>query len=177
MTWRRALAYWLCCLALVGYYRAVDRRPAAEAVHVVRAAFLDVGDNRITTLELRREDRVVRCRRVDARWQVTAPAGSVVPADLIAALVTNITELPDVDVVAESSTDLAQFGLDTPAAEMTLTPESGTPITVRLGSRNPSGTAVYAQRSGSDRVYLVGLNVLYYADLVFEAVVPHGSGS
>jgi len=177
MTWRRALAYWACFLGLVVYDRAVERRPAGEAVHVVRAPLLNVEANRIDAVELRRDDRIVRCRRVDGRWQVTAPAGGSAPADLIAALVTNITELPDVDVVAENGTDLAQFGLDKPATEMTLTPGGGTPISVRLGNRNPSGTAVYAQRSGSDRVYLIGLNVRYYEDLLFEAVGPQGRGS
>ena len=36
--------------------------------------------------------------------------------------------------------------------------------------RNPARTAVYAQRSDSPRVFLIGLNVRYYEDLLFEAL-------
>jgi hypothetical protein len=39
-----------------------------------------------------------------------------------------------------------------------------------LGSRNPSGTAIYAQRDDTRRVFLIGLNVRYYEDLLFQGV-------
>ena len=42
---------------------------------------------------------------------------------------------------------------------------------MKLGARNPTQTAIYAQTSSSPRVLLVGVNVQYYADLLYEAGV------
>ncbi len=171
MTWRRAAVYWLCFLALGVYYVVVERQPAGQAMaHLTRAPFLEVPPEEIRGVDIRRGNMVVRCRRAKDRWQVVEPAAAQVPVDLIAALVNNLVQLPDVEVIAESAPDLSQFGLDVPVSQITLTRANGPPIVVRVGVRNPSGTAVYAQRSDSSRVYLVGLNVRYYEDLVFEAV-------
>ncbi len=176
MTWRRAAGYWGCFLVLGAYYLVALREPQAPApAHLTRAPFLSVSDDAIDGLELRRGTAVIRCRRVTGRWQVVEPAGHPVPSDLVSALVANLTELPEVEVVAEEGADVAQFGLDPPVSELTLTSAGGTPITVRLGGRNPSGTAIYAQRDVGRRVYLIGLNLRYYEDLLFQSVLPAGA--
>jgi hypothetical protein len=174
MTWRRVALYWACFIALSVYYVAAEREPAGEAAaHLKRAPFLTVPEEQITAVQVQRGARVVRCRRVAGRWKVVDPPDSSVPSDLIAGLITNFTQLPDVEVVADHPADLAQFGLDPPVSQLVLTPVSGAPITVRLGNRNPAGTALYAQRGAGARVFLIGLNVSYYEDLLFEGV--HGA--
>jgi hypothetical protein len=171
MTWRRAAVYWACFIVLAVYYVAAEREPAGEAAaHLKRAAFVTVPEEKIAALEIQRGATVVRCRRVQGRWKVVDPADGSVPSDLIAGLITNLTQLPDVEVVTDNPTDPAQFGLDTPASQLVLTPVSGEPITVRIGGPNPAGTALYAQRGASARVFLIGLNVRYYVDLVFEGL-------
>ena len=171
MTWRRALAYWACFLALGAYYLLVLREPSRPApAHLTRAPFLSLAEPEIEALELRRGATVIRCRRVAGRWQVVEPAGAAVPSDLVTALVANLTQLPEVEVVDEGGGDLTQFGLAPPVSQMILTMSGAPTITVRLGSRNPSGTAVYAQRNDVPRVFLIGLNVRYYEDLVFQGL-------
>ena len=171
MTWRRALAYWACFLVLAVYYLLVLRQPSQPVpAHLTRAPFLNVPERQIDALELRRGTTVIRCRRVDGRWQVVEPAGCRVPSDLVTALVDNLTQLPDVEVVDEGQGDLAQFGLAPPVSQMTLTMTGGKVRSLRFGSRNPSGTAIYAQRDDSHRVFLIGLNVRYYEDLVFQGI-------
>ncbi len=171
MTWRRALLYWGCFVALGAYYAAVLYQPAPPpAAHLTRMPFINVPEERIEGLELRRGDALVRCRRVDGRWQVVEPPGSTVPSDLVTALVASVTQVPDVEVVEEAAADLPQFGLDPPMSQLTLSSSGAAPIVVRIGNRNPSSTAVYAQRDDSRQVLLIGLNVRYYEDLVFEAL-------
>jgi hypothetical protein len=41
---------------------------------------------------------------------------------------------------------------------------------VTIGGANPTGTAVYAQRQDSADVVLIGRNVRYYEDLIFQAL-------
>jgi hypothetical protein len=171
MTWRRAALYWCCFLGLGIYYAVFERPPAPPgAAPAPRAAFLTMSEDQIQTFEARRGDEVVRCRRHDGRWQVVHPPGAKVPSDLIAALISTVNDLPEVEVVADRPHDLAPFGLATPTAQLMLTPAAGAPVTVRLGSRNPAGTAVYAQRSTSPHVFLIGVNARYYADLLFASV-------
>ena len=173
MTWRRAALYWGLFIVLAAYYVAAEREPAGEAAaHLTRAPFLNLGEEQIAAVQIQRGATVVLCRRLAGRWKVVDPPDSRVPADLISGLISNLTQLPDVEVVADKPADLAQFGLDKPASQLVITPVSGDPVTVRLGNRNPSGTALYAQRSTSSRVFLVGLNVRYYEDLLFEGVQP-----
>jgi len=171
MTWRRAATYWACFLALLAFYLvSVREEPPPPAAHLNRAAFLDLGEADVTGLEVRRGDAVVRCQRANGRWEVTGPKQGHTPPDLIAALVSNLTELRDVEVVDEGSGDLASFGLDPPLSLMVLSRSGGPPIELRLGARNPAGTAIYGQHTGSPRVYLVGLNIRYYEDLLLESV-------
>jgi len=172
MTWRRAALYWCCFLGLGMYYAAFERSPAPPAAAPAprRAAFLTMREDQLRTFEARRGDEVVRCRRQDGRWQVVHPAGAKVPSDLIAGLISTVNDLPEAEVVADRPRNLAPFGLKAPTAQLILTPAAGAPVTVRLGSRNPAGTAVYAQRSTSPQVFLIGVNTRYYADLLFASV-------
>ena len=173
MTWRRVAAYWACFVLLGAYYLlALREAPGPEAAHLQRAPFLDLSGARIESVEVRRGAAVIRCRRSGDRWHVVEPAGAAVPSDLVAALVANLTQLPDVEVVAEGGADVAQFGLQPPASEIILGIGGDGATRVRLGGRNPAGTAVYAQRDDSARVFLIGLNVRYYEDLLFQAARP-----
>ncbi len=38
-----------------------------------------------------------------------------------------------------------------------------------IGGRNPTRTAVYARRSDQPAIFLVGMNLSYYIDLIFDA--------
>jgi hypothetical protein len=172
MTWRRAALYWVILLGLYAYDHAAGRDTPASETPPVRAAFLGIAADRIDAFEVRRATSVVQCRRVDGRWKVIEPADRAAPADLIEALVASVTELPEVEVVADSSARLADFGLQEPQSEMTLRGAGHTLARVRLGAQNPAGTAVYAQRDDSPMVVLVGLNVRYYENLLFSEVGP-----
>lgn len=170
MTWRRAALYWLTFAALSAYYVIALRTPdGSTAAPLQRAPFLDVREPELQRLEVRRAERTLRFARSAGRWQVVEPSGVAVAADLVAALVSAVAEAPAVEMVAAAGADLTQFGLDPPASELTLT-AAAAPIVVRLGGRNPAGTAVYAQRLPDPQVFLIGLNVRYYEDLLFEAL-------
>jgi len=170
MTWRRAAVYWAVFLGLSAYYVVAVRESTKPLAHLTRAAFLDIPADQIDAVEVRRGGSVVRCRHVNGRWELTEPAGRSAPSDLIEAMVANLTGLPDVEVVAENSSALGEFGLQTPQSEISVQRAGRAPVQVRLGTQNPAGTAVYAQRDDSPQVFLIGLNVRYYEDLLFEAL-------
>jgi hypothetical protein len=102
-------------------------------------------------------------------YNLVAPAGKFVPHDLMDAMVSLLTNAKSVEVVAEDSTDLAQFGLDHPKSEIIVEgPGLAQPIKLAFGNENPTHTAIYAQIEGVPKVFLLGENMEYYQSLMFQ---------
>ena len=97
------------------------------------------------------------------------PQGKFIPQDLMTAMVQLLVQAKSVEVVSETDKDLAQFELDHPKAEL-LIESAGRPQPVKLvfGSENPTHTAVYAQVLGVPKVFLLGRNLEYYQQLMFQ---------
>jgi len=54
----------------------------------------------------------------------------------------------------------ADFGLDKPAADLTLTLKDGKKLGLALGAKNPTGVWVYASEHGKPAVFVLGESVL-----------------
>ena len=103
------------------------------------------------------------------RYALVAPQGKFIPQDLMNATVALLLNAKSVEVVAENSNDLAQFGLDHPKAQMTIeAPGKPQPIKLAFGNENPTHTAIYAQIEGQPKVFLLGQNLEYYQSLMFQ---------
>ena len=102
-------------------------------------------------------------------YNLVAPPGKFVPHDLMDAMASLLTSAKSVEVVAEDTTDLAQFGLDHPKSVITIE-ASGQPqpIKIAFGNENPTHTAIYAQIEGIPKVFLLGQNIEYYQSLMFQ---------
>jgi hypothetical protein len=102
-------------------------------------------------------------------YQLVAPPGKFVPHDLMDAMVSLLTAAKSVEVVADNSNDLSQFGLDHPKSEMVVEgPGQAQPIKIAFGNENPTHTAIYAQIEGVPKVFLLGENLEYYQSLMFQ---------
>ena len=102
-------------------------------------------------------------------YQVVDPPGKFIPRDLMDALVSLMVDAKSVEVVADNTNDLSQFGLDHPKSVMTIeAPGHQQPITVAFGNENPTHTAIYAQVEGIPKVFLLGENIEYYQSLMFQ---------
>ena len=179
MTWRSTLACWIAAALLGAYYVAFERRPAPPSeIQAAREKVLDVYSDEVTAVTLRREGREIRCERKDRRWQVVQPEGAKVPPDVVSALIENLTDKQEAERISDAPKreDLQAFGLTESSPEVEIELSGGKKLSVKLGGRNPSQTAIYVQTSVSPRVLLVGLNVQYYADLLYDAGV-HASKS
>jgi len=102
-------------------------------------------------------------------YELVAPPGKFVPHDLMDALVSLLTGAKSVEVVADDTTDLEQFGLDHPKSEIVVQ-GAGQPQPIKLafGNENPTHTAIYAQIEGVPKVFLLGQNLEYYQSLMFQ---------
>ena len=177
MTWRRVGAIYALLAVLVGYLVVVELRPppppdpATDPTSAARS-LLGVTPDTVTRVAFRRGDTRVIATHDGDRWTIVEPRAVAATSDLIAALVATLTAGQVADVMAEGAAgNLDAFGLAAPAAEIEVTLRDPPETTARvlLGGTNPTRTALYAKRADAPTVYLVGLNVRYYLDLVFAA--------
>jgi hypothetical protein len=151
---------------------AAERTVGPSAgIGVQREKVLPIYSDDVTAVTLRREGKEIHCEKREKRWQVVRPEGAKAPADLVAALVENLTDRQEAEEmqVSPKPEDLAAFGLTDSSQTLEFQVTDGRKLVVKLGSRNPPQTAVYAQTSISPRVLLIGVNVQYYTDLLYEA--------
>ncbi len=173
MTWPRALVYVASWLLLTIFYVATEppsptvARPAGESPRTHSPFELKAGE--VSEVRLEAGGSRVDAVRVEGRWQVREPAGAAVPADLISAVVSAVLDSDRAEVIRLPQGRAAEFGLLHPGARIVLTCADGRSVDVELGTRNPAQTAVYARRDGSSDVVLLGVDVLYYLDLVMKA--------
>jgi hypothetical protein len=102
-------------------------------------------------------------------YELVEPPGKFIPQDLMNAMIQLLIQAKSVEVVSETDKDLSQFDLDKPKAHLVI--ESAghpQPITLEFGSENPTHTAIYARIQGVPRVFLLGRNLEYYQQLMFQ---------
>jgi len=180
--WRQVILLYVVLAALgVAYVGLGPRRPEITAdAPPARPRFLAVDRDAVVEVRVERAGRPVTLRRAADRWQVAEPAGASVPPDLVRAFVEALIDADEIDRVAAVPTDVEPFGLDEAATRVTIASGRPEPTVVLLGSTNPTGTALYARRGGDAGVVLIGRNIRYYEDLIFEAlpqpVVPDDAG-
>lgn len=176
MTWRRIALYYTLSIILGGYYFLFEWRPGGEkpisnARPVQQSRFLPIAQNDIHELTLRNSNAGIRFRRNGDTWNVVEPANANVTSALVTSLVENLTVEKEVQIVEQSASDFASYGLAQPFVTLTIKgPTDNLLATVSIGDRNPTQSAVYARKADSKQVVLLGYSVRYYAELILEAV-------
>jgi Domain of unknown function (DUF4340) len=177
LTWRSTVVYWVLFAALGSYYLAFERKPPPPSeMQRAREKVLNVYSDDVKALVLRRDGKEIRCERRDKRWQIVKPENAKVPSDLVSALLENLTDKQDAEEITAKPRpeDLQAFGLSASSPEVEIEVSGGKKMSVKLGGKNPPQTAIYAQTDFSPRILLVGVNVQYYADLLYEAGTKSG---
>lgn len=173
MRWGQVVALWVVCGALGAEYWWVERpTTAATEKRVRRRRFLAIEPSVVREIRLVRDGRSVVMRRAPAGWAVVEPADTDIAPDLVAAFMNALMETEEIAQVAGAEADPHVYGLDERAGRVEIVADRSTPLEVRIGGENPTGTAVYAQRSGSADIVLIGRNVRYYEDLIFQGLPP-----
>lgn len=182
MRWRQVIVLYAVLGGLAADWFLVERRPPAPADdrRPARPRFLDVSRDALREVRLTRGGRVIVGRQAGGAWSVVEPSDAAIPPDLVAAFTDALTGAEEIDRVAAGDADARAFGLDERAARVELVGAGGGPVIVTIGDTNPTGTAVYARRGGTPGVVLIGRNVRYYEDLLFQALpagrVPAADG-
>jgi hypothetical protein len=120
----------------------------------------------VTAVRLRRDDREWSAERRADGWHGAERASDV--DDFLA----NLLALAEIMPLEVASDQLADHGLDPPAAVVQVDRADGPPVLLLLGRRNPPATGVYAQVGAGGRVVLTGALALWDFDKAVRALSP-----
>jgi hypothetical protein len=169
--WRQVVLLYAVLALLAGEYWLVERRRVEPpATHPVRERILPLQVEDLREVRLRRGGRTIVSRREGGVWAVVEPPNATIPQDLLEAFAVALTEAEEIARVGGAEVDPRAYGLDEGAARVEVVAAQGEPLLVTIGETNPTGTAVYARRGASPDVILIGRNVRYYEDLIFQAL-------
>ena len=126
---------------------------------------------RVTSIRIESRGLVVACRReAGGAWQVEEPAGKSIPRGLLDAFAEQLGAAREAERIEGGAAPVpAEFGLDHPATLIAWTGDGGRRGTLAIGDRTPTGTGAYARCGTAGSVRLVGLSLVYYAELLLSA--------
>jgi hypothetical protein len=162
MRWQTTAVLAVLLAVLGGFYYLYEVRwgPAREEAAARKGRVFGADTRDVTGVELKRGAETVRLQREGEQWQVLEPVrarGSNTAVDEVLAAVLTARIDREIDPNPASPAD---FGLDTPAAEVTLALKDGRTLGLELGARNPTGVWVYARERGKPAVFVLGESVL-----------------
>jgi len=158
MRFRNTLIVLLILAALATYVYFVEIRGGREEATPTPSAAavvwdLDVASVVDLTVE-GTEGHVHLSRPPGGLWQMKEPTEEEADDDRINSQLTAVAKLTATRVITGVS-ELADFGLATPAWQITLGLQDGSSESLLVGDKNPQKTAFYAQRPGEEGIYLL----------------------
>jgi hypothetical protein len=162
---RRTVVLLLLVLAVAGLVLVVEPPPRLSGPESVRGPrVLRVRAGAVREVTLRGATRELVAARTPDGWRLDGRPATAGQGEALDALVETLVGLRAVDAFRPG--DRAAVGLDPPAATITVRTDRRT-RTLQLGMPNAAGSAVYAERAGHPRVFLVGTGLLSAIDRVF----------
>src|SRR5438034_226891 len=154
MRWKTNAALALALLLVGGFYYVYEVRwaPDRERAETRKGRVFSAEATDVTGVELKRREDTVRLTRAGEAWELKSPV--VARADrarVEETLTTVLTARVDREIDPKPAA-LGDFGLDKPAAEVTLTLKDGKRLGLALGNKSPTGVWVYAREAGKPAV-------------------------
>src|SRR5438876_683977 len=154
MRWQTTTALAVALLLVGGFYYVYEVRwaPDRERAETRKGRVFSAEATDVTGVELKRREDTVRLTRAGEAWELKSPV--VARADrarVEETLTTVLTARVDREIDPKPAA-LGDFGLDKPAAEVTLTLKDGKTLGLALGNKSPTGVWVYAREAGKPAV-------------------------
>ena len=162
MRWQTTVALAVILIALGAFYYVYEVRlgPEREKTEGRKGRVFTAEPADVTEVEIKRPDSVVKLRRESDGWQILEPVKARGDRGPIDETVSSVVTARKDREIESAPTALADFGLDKPAAEVTLRLKDGKQLGLLLGAKSPTGMWVYAREAGKPAVFVVGDSVL-----------------
>jgi hypothetical protein len=147
-------------LGLIGtLYWSEHRKPSAETPTTSNTApaILKLDEAAITQIEIKKNgaDPVVLAKSASGSWQIIAPKALNADQSNVSSTLSSLSSLNSERVVDDKPSDLKQYGLAPPSAEVNVTEKDNKSQKLLLGDDTPTGSAVYVMLAGDSRVFTV----------------------
>lgn len=151
---KSTLALLVVLAGLGGYIYFVDaKRPAAGAEEKAKA--VTVAADKLQELRVTAGGETTVLHKADGTWKITEPEDMEADQTEVSSLTTSLTTLDVNRVVDDNATDLAQYGLATPAIQIAFKADGNASGGLAFGDKTPSQGDLYAMRTGEKKVFLV----------------------
>lgn len=162
MRWQTTavLAVILVLLGAGYYWYEVQQAPEREKAEGRKGRVFTAEPTDVTEAVIKRASDTVRLKRDGERWQMIEPVAARGDRGPIDETLTTIVSAKMDREIADKPKALADFGLDKPAADITLTLKDGKQLGLTLGSKTPTGVWVYAQERDKPAVFVLPDGVL-----------------
>lgn len=142
----------------VGLYFS-NKEKAAEAAKPpsdTPPKILALTEGDITKVALKKKggDETV-LEKVNGKWQITAPKPYPADQDAVSQLVASVANVSSDRVVEDKASDLAAYGLNSPALEADITGKGGKVSDFKIGDDTPTNSGSYAMLQGDPRLFTV----------------------
>lgn len=132
--------------------KADEAKPLSDIVKIFN---FESGD--IQKIEIRRKDSepAVLEKNKEGQWTITAPKPYRADQDAVSTMVSTLASLNADKTIEDNPTDLAQYGLASPALEITITKKDGKTAKLYVGDEVPTGSGSFVRAEGDPKVYTV----------------------
>lgn len=128
--------------------------PSSSSTETKEKVFTVVADD-IEELRISAKNDTTVLKRTDGTWKVVEPVAVDADQSEVTSLLSSLASLEMNREVDPKATDLAQYGLASPKADISFTAKGGVSGRVRLGDQTPTASDIYALKGDDGRVFLV----------------------
>ncbi len=162
MRWQTTavLAALLITFGAFYYVYEIREGPERERAEARKGRLFTAEMPDVTELQIKRPGDTVRLKREGDGWRMLAPVEARAAKGPVEEALTTLTTAKMDREVASAPKDPGEFGLDKPAADVTMTLKNGQQLGLVLGAKNATGVWVFAQERGKPAVVLLGESVL-----------------
>jgi len=148
----------LAALAVGLYYS--NKQEAAKAAKPPTdqpPKIISINSTDINKIDLKKKDgsEIALARNAGGDWQITAPKPFPADQDSANALATTAGAVISDRVVEDKASNLATYGLQSPALEADVTSNKGKTSKLLIGDDTPTNNGTYAKLEGDPRVFTV----------------------
>lgn len=149
---------------IVGYYYFFEVRRAKQVEQREEEArkLFHYSPEQVTQLRLKEGDEVILCKKVGDEWKLEEPVLAKGDQEEIELLINSILDIEQERLIASEPSNLKQFGLSSPTAEVSFQADGKWEI-LQVGDETPTGMSIYAKKGDSSEVLLVNSLARSYA--------------
>jgi len=162
MSWKTLVILAVVAVGLGGFL-VVDNYwlvPKREKTEGAKGRLWTIEPKDVETVTIKRRGETIRLKRVADGWEMLEPVKARGDRGAVDEVVTSLATLRSDREIDPNPAKLSDFGLEPPAAEVTLEVKNGkAPLTLAVGGKNPTGVWVYAREGSKPAVVALGESV------------------